>query len=59
MSVTLEGDPGCSALGHLYRVDGERGLEIAPARKGIPKYMKTLWAISPMVISTIAPAYPK
>ena len=24
MSVTLEGDPGCSALGHLYRVDGER-----------------------------------
>ena len=24
MSVTLEGDPGCSALGHLYRADGER-----------------------------------
>jgi hypothetical protein len=24
MSVTLEGDPGCSALGHLYRVEGER-----------------------------------
>ncbi|MGA0065457.1 MAG: hypothetical protein ACO3J3_00215 [Candidatus Nanopelagicales bacterium] len=22
MSVTLEGDPGCSALGHLYRADG-------------------------------------
>ncbi|MEY3732989.1 MAG: hypothetical protein RL347_348 [Actinomycetota bacterium] len=21
MSVTLEGDPGCSALGHLYRAD--------------------------------------
>ncbi|MFM1964440.1 MAG: hypothetical protein RL134_165 [Actinomycetota bacterium] len=24
MSVTLEGDPGCSALGHLYRTDGDR-----------------------------------
>jgi hypothetical protein len=24
VSVTLEGDPGCSALGHLYRVDGAR-----------------------------------
>lgn len=24
MSVTLEGDPGCSALGHLYRADGDR-----------------------------------
>jgi len=24
MSVTLEGDPGCSALGHLYRSDGQR-----------------------------------
>lgn len=24
MSVSLEGNPGCSALGHLYRVDGER-----------------------------------
>jgi hypothetical protein len=24
MSVTLEGNPGCSALGHLYRADGER-----------------------------------
>jgi hypothetical protein len=24
MSVTLEGDPGCSALGHLYRADGGR-----------------------------------
>jgi hypothetical protein len=23
MSVTLEGNPGCSALGHLYRADGE------------------------------------
>lgn len=24
MSVTLEGDPGCSALGHLYRSDAQR-----------------------------------
>lgn len=24
MSVTLEGDPGCSSLGHLYRADGDR-----------------------------------
>jgi hypothetical protein len=24
MSVSLEGNPGCSALGHLYRADGER-----------------------------------
>ena len=24
MSVTLEGNPGCSALGHLYRADTER-----------------------------------
>lgn len=23
MSVTHEADPGCSALGHLYRPDGE------------------------------------
>ena len=23
MSVSLEGNPGCSALGHLYRADGE------------------------------------
>jgi hypothetical protein len=22
MSVSLEGSPGCSALGHLYRTDG-------------------------------------
>jgi len=24
MSVTLEGDRGCSALGHLYRPEGDR-----------------------------------
>lgn len=24
MSVTHEADPGCSALGHLYRPDGDR-----------------------------------
>lgn len=24
MSVSLEGNPGCSALGHLYRSDGDR-----------------------------------
>ena len=24
MSVSLEGNPGCSALGHLYRPEGDR-----------------------------------
>ena len=24
MSVSLEGNPGCSSLGHLYRTVGER-----------------------------------
>lgn len=24
MSVSLEGNPGCSSLGHLYRTDGDR-----------------------------------
>lgn len=24
MSVSLEGNPGCSSLGHLYRRDGEK-----------------------------------
>jgi len=24
MSVSLEGNPGCSALGHLYRMNDER-----------------------------------